>query len=158
MSKQGRVHDILVGRDFTDAQLRCARSYQEGDVIHFDRAHKKHGIPKDSYVTVEAVDRAGYSLTVRTSDGERLELSPARWKNAQVYQWEHRDLAAGERIQFRIHDKKHKVANNEFATISILNLVMFSVHLMPEVCDWLPERKGGREHASGRPRAGLQYL
>ncbi len=47
-------------------------------------------------------------------------MSPARWHNAQVYQWEHRELAAGDRLQFRIHDKKHKVANGEFATILAL--------------------------------------
>ena len=31
---------------------------------------------------------------------------------------QHRELAIGDRLQFRIHDKRHKVANGEFATIA----------------------------------------
>ncbi len=117
VAAQGREHSILVRRDLTPAQLHYARNYQEGEVIRFNRAHNKQGIAKDSYLTVEAVNRAGNSLTLCTADGRQLELSPAKWKGVQVYTWEHRELATGDRLQFRIHDKQHKVANGEFATV-----------------------------------------
>ncbi len=117
VAPQGREHGILVRRDLTPAQLRYAQNYQEGEVIHFNRAHKKQGIAKDSYLTVAAVKWAGNSLTLRTGEGRQHELRPAKWKGVQVYTWEHRELAIGDRLQFRIHDKRHKVANGEFATV-----------------------------------------
>ncbi len=117
VAEQGHQHGILVRRDLTPAQLHYARNYQEGKVIHFNRAHNKQGIARDSYLTVEAVNRAGNSFTLRTGDGRQLEISPAKWKGVQVYAWERREVATGDRLQFRIHDKKHKVANGEFATV-----------------------------------------
>ena len=110
-------HGILVRRDLTPAQLRYAQHYREGDVIHFDRAHRKHAIDQDSYLTVTSVNRVGNSLTLRTADERQLDVSPAKWKSVGVYAWEHRELAIGDRLQFRIHDKKNKVANGEFATV-----------------------------------------
>ena len=35
----------------------------------------------------------------------------------QVYAWEHRELAEGDRLQVRIHDRKNKVATGEFPII-----------------------------------------
>jgi hypothetical protein len=117
VAARSREHGILMRRDLTPTQLRYAQYYQEGEVIHFDRAHKKQGIDKDSYRTIETINRAGNSLTLSASDGRHLRVSPARWKSVQVYIWEHRELAVGDRLQFRIHDKKNKIANGEFATI-----------------------------------------
>jgi ATP-dependent exoDNAse (exonuclease V) alpha subunit len=78
-------------------------------------------LPRGDYLTVEAVNRAGNTLTLRTSDGRHIEGTPARWKAAQVYEWEQRTLAVGDRLQFRIHDKQNKVANGQFAIITELN-------------------------------------
>jgi ATP-dependent exoDNAse (exonuclease V) alpha subunit len=121
VASQVRDHAILVARDLTQAQMHYARNYTDGDVIHFSRAHPRHGIGKDSYLTIAAVNRAGNTLTLRNGNGESIEMSPARWKGVQAYAWEERVLAVGERLQFRIHDKKHKVANGEFATITELD-------------------------------------
>jgi hypothetical protein len=89
-------------------------------VVHFSRNHPRQGITRDNYFTVTAVNRAGNCLTLRTSAGEQIESSPARWQAVQAYTWEQRTLAAGDRLQFRVHDKSNKVANGEFATISEL--------------------------------------
>jgi ATP-dependent exoDNAse (exonuclease V) alpha subunit len=85
VAAQSRQHGILVRRDLTPAQLRYARYYQEGEVIHFERARKKQGIDKDSYLTITAVNRAGNSLTLRAGDGLQLKVSPAKWKSVQAY-------------------------------------------------------------------------
>jgi hypothetical protein len=69
VAAQSHQHGILVRQDLAPAQLRYAQYYQEGEVIHIDRSHKKQGIDKDSYLTVVAVNRAGNSLTLRTRDG-----------------------------------------------------------------------------------------
>jgi ATP-dependent exoDNAse (exonuclease V) alpha subunit len=121
VASHGREHGILRARDLTQAQTHYARNYTEGDVIHFSRAHPRQGIAKDSYLTVAAINRAANTLTLRAGDGAHIEISPARWQGVQVYIWEQRTLAVGDRLQFRIHDKKHKVANGEFATIAELS-------------------------------------
>ncbi|HEX4209817.1 MAG TPA: MobF family relaxase [Candidatus Binataceae bacterium] len=118
--KSGREHAILVARDLTQAQMHYARNYAEGDVVHFSRAHKRQNIARDSYHPVTGVNRAANTIILRTSDGGHIEASPARWRGVQVYTWEQRTLAVGDRLQFRIHDKKNHVANGEFATITAL--------------------------------------
>jgi conjugative relaxase-like TrwC/TraI family protein len=120
VATNGRQHEILVAKDLTRAQMRYARNYAEGDVVHFSRSHPRQGITRNSYLTVTAVNRAGNSLTLRRSTGEQIESSPARWQAVQAYTREQRILAVGDRLQFRIHDKSKKVANGEFATISEL--------------------------------------
>jgi conjugative relaxase-like TrwC/TraI family protein len=120
VATKGHQHEILVAKDLTRAQMRHARNYVEGDVVHFSRSHPRQGIARDSYVTVMAVNRAANSLTLRTSAGAQIESSPARWKGIQAYTREQRTLAKGDRLQFRIHDKSNKVANGEFATVSEL--------------------------------------
>jgi ATP-dependent exoDNAse (exonuclease V) alpha subunit len=120
VATNGRQHEILVAKDLTRAQMRYARNYVEGDVVHFSRSHSRQGISKDNYLTVTTVNRAGNSLTLRTSAGGQIESSPARWQGVQAYIREQRTLAAGDRLQFRIHDKLNKVTNGEFAIISEL--------------------------------------
>jgi len=117
VAAQGHDHSILVAKDKTKAEVAYARNYAEGEVIHFAKANKRQGIDRNTYSTVEAVNRQANTLTLRSKDGRQVELSPARWTAVQVYQWEDRTLAAGDRIQFRIHDKQHHIANGEFATI-----------------------------------------
>jgi conjugative relaxase-like TrwC/TraI family protein len=120
----GRTHEILVDRKFTPAQIRTANSYQQGDVIlvRGTRDQQKRGLAKNSRVTVEAVDHRGNALTVRTPEGKCIEVFPARWdkSDAEVFTREHRTLAAGDRVQFRRPDKKHGIANGEFAILTAL--------------------------------------
>jgi hypothetical protein len=79
VAAQGCQHGILVRRDLTPAQLRYAQHYQEGEVIHFDRAHKKRGIDKDSYLTVAHGESAGQFI-----DPPRGRWSTARNDSRQM--------------------------------------------------------------------------
>jgi hypothetical protein len=90
-SREG-FDQILVRRDFTPAQIKNAGSYHEGDVIHCagTRVQQRQGIRKDSYVTVEAVNRSAKTLILRAKDGRRLEACPIKWNDtdhvaAEVY-------------------------------------------------------------------------
>jgi hypothetical protein len=74
VESRGRAHDILVPRqDMTKVRVAYARYYDAGDVLHFDRAHERQGIAKDSYPTVQAVDRTGNLLTLQYSNGRTIE-------------------------------------------------------------------------------------
>jgi ATP-dependent exoDNAse (exonuclease V) alpha subunit len=43
-----------------------------------------------------------------------------QWTGTQVYQWEDRTIATGDRLQFRVPDKQNQIANGEFATVTVL--------------------------------------
>ena len=127
IKKRGVEHQVLVRRDLTPAQIAHVGSYQEGDVIHISgtRAQQRQGLRRDRYATVEAVNRDGKFLVLRTDDGHRIEASPARWKDgdevaAEVYTPEKRMLGAGDRVQFRRPDNRRDIANAEFATITAI--------------------------------------
>jgi hypothetical protein len=76
VAANGRQHEILVAKDLTRAQMRYARNYTEGDVVHFSRNHPRRGIAWDSCLTVTAVNRAGNSLTLRTGAGYKSKAVP----------------------------------------------------------------------------------
>jgi ATP-dependent exoDNAse (exonuclease V) alpha subunit len=120
VERGGRTQEILIDRKFTPAQIRSANSYQEGDVIltRGSREQQKRGLGKNSYAIVEAVDRRGHSLIVSTQD-RHIEVFPAKWQkeDVEVFTKESRTLAAGDSIQFRRPDRKHGIANGQFASI-----------------------------------------
>jgi len=118
-SKDGRDHQILVRKDLTREQLHYAKSFEVGDVLHFQHGSKWSGIRENSYLTVEGVNGADNLLTLRYGS-HRIQLVPANW-DVQAYTQEHRTLAIGDRLQFRAPDREHKIANRQFATVSSLS-------------------------------------
>jgi ATP-dependent exoDNAse (exonuclease V) alpha subunit len=112
---------ILVGRDLTRQERGRAHNYQVGDVIRFTRGSKRHGLEKDTYATVENVDRSRHRLTVRTSDGRAVEYFPSRLTGVGLFRPERRAFSSGERIQFRAPDRRLGVANGEFATVMAID-------------------------------------
>jgi conjugative relaxase-like TrwC/TraI family protein len=121
IDRAGCTQEVLVDHKFTPAQIRSANSYQEGDVLlaRGTREQQKQGLAKNSYAVVEAVDRRGNSLVLRTAASTLLEVFPARWEktDAEVFTSEQRTLAVGDRVQFRRPDHRHDIANGQFATI-----------------------------------------
>jgi conjugative relaxase-like TrwC/TraI family protein len=124
VKKRGVEHEILVRRDLTPAQIAHFGSYQAADVIRVSgsRVQQRQGFGRDTYVTVEAVNRDAKCLTLRTDDGRKIEASPVRWRDgnevaAEVYTPEKRTLAAGDHIQFRRPDNRRDIANGEFAIV-----------------------------------------
>lgn len=85
VARAGREHQILVNRDLTRTQRRHAGNYQEGDIVRLTRASSQMGISKNDCLAVEAVDRRGDSLTLRTADGRQIQFIPARFKSVEVY-------------------------------------------------------------------------
>jgi conjugative relaxase-like TrwC/TraI family protein len=115
VSSKGREHAILVRRDLTMAQKQIAGSFREGDVLHFGR--RVRGIPRGSYLQVAGVDWNNNTLTLHGKDGSKVTFEPRSVKHLQVYQWDRREIAAGDRIEFRIHDKANRIANHSLASI-----------------------------------------
>jgi conjugative relaxase-like TrwC/TraI family protein len=116
---KGHTHHILVPRqDLTAKAKKYARYYDVGDVVHFAKAHKKQGIARDAYLTVKAVNRDGNLLTLQYLNGRTIEVSPCRWEHLEVYTQEKREIAVGDRIEYRIYDHKRHIANHSLATVA----------------------------------------
>lgn len=132
----GHEHRILVRRDLTPAEISEAGRYREGDVIYCsgNRAQQRQGIKKNSYLTVEEVNRRVNMLVLQAENGRIIEASPARWKQGdevavEVYAQETRTLAVGDHIQFRHPDQKRDIANGEFAVITAIDAKQVNVQL-----------------------------
>jgi ATP-dependent exoDNAse (exonuclease V) alpha subunit len=115
----GQQHQVLSPRDMTPQQLQHARSYHDGDVIHFRRGSKAQAIPKNAYLTVAAVNDE--TLTLRAQNDRLVEFDPSRWKGLSVYTSETRTIAVGDRLEWREPDNKRRIANHEYATIRKLD-------------------------------------
>jgi len=116
---KGYAHNILVQRqELTDQAKKYARYYDLGDVLYFGKAHKKQGIARGAYLTVKSVDRDRNLLALQYSSGRIIEVSPCRWEHLEVYTEEKREIAVGDRVEYRIHDRKRDIPNHALATIT----------------------------------------
>jgi hypothetical protein len=71
-------------------------------------------------------------------NGAQINFDPARAKHLRVDEWEHREIAVGDRVQFRQHDKRNKIANGSFAVIRELDQQHAKVELAVDVNSTLP--------------------
>jgi len=119
VSANGREHAILVNRDLTKAQRQHAGSYRQADVIQFIKPAR--GIARGSYLQVAGVDRESNTLTLHGRDGAQVTFNPAGITCTQVYEWEERTIAVGDRLEFRANDRKNGISNHAIATIRKLD-------------------------------------
>ena len=89
-----------------------------GDVLQYNRGSKTHGIERDSFATVRAVDVSANTITVERPDGQSVTYDPRRMKGVNAYKETAREFATGDRIQFTGQDKKLKIANRDIGTIT----------------------------------------
>lgn len=111
------AHAILVNRDLTRSQRGHAQNYEVGNVVRFTRGSRRMRIEKGAYAVVERADSDAGRLSVVLNDGRRLDYLAKRLSGVEVFRAEQRQIAAGERIQFRAPERTLKFANGEFATI-----------------------------------------
>jgi ATP-dependent exoDNAse (exonuclease V) alpha subunit len=129
VSDEAAEQTILVGRDLTRQQRGRAHNYEVGNIIKFTRGSRRHALKKDTYATVENVDRDRHRLTVRTSEGRAVEYLPSRLTGIAVFRPEQRKFSLGDRVQFRAPDRALGVANGEFATVVAINSRRISLRM-----------------------------
>ena len=64
--------------DMTGADRAWAARYQAGDVLHYVRGSKEHGIEGGSYAQVVATDPKENLVTVQKENGEQVTYDPSR--------------------------------------------------------------------------------
>lgn len=113
-------HSMLVltpRTDMTGADRAWAARYQPGDVLHYVRGSKEHGIESGSYTQVIATDPREDLVTVRKENGEQVTYNPARLHGISAYREIEREFATGDRIQLTAPIRKLGVANRDLGTI-----------------------------------------
>ncbi len=110
----------LVALDLTGVERTVAAKYQLGNIVRYRRGSRKYQIAKDGYAVVVGRDVARNLLTVRLPNGETRTYDPKRLEGVDAYAEETREVAAGERIQFRAVLRRPKIPNGALATIETL--------------------------------------
>jgi conjugative relaxase-like TrwC/TraI family protein len=117
LPRAGVTQTVLVRRDLTTAEKGWSSNYEISEVVHVHRGSAKLGMPANTYATVEAVDPERNLLTVRTHEQTVRTYRPSQLRGVEVFRPEARQMAEGERIQFRAPFKEQKIANGALGRI-----------------------------------------
>ena len=116
----GKDHSMRVlapRNDMTGADREWAARYQPGDVLHYVRGSKEHGIEARSYAQVVTTNPAENLVTVRKDDGQQVTYDPSRLHGIAAYREIEREFAVGDKIQFTAPQRDLQVANRDLGTI-----------------------------------------
>jgi len=113
----GDVYETLTRRDTTQAERRFAKNYRINDAIQPERDYKKIGLERGE--TYRVVDTGpDNKLTVEGNNGQRVSFSPMVYNRLSVYQIEHKELVAGDRVRITRNDANLDVANGDRFTVT----------------------------------------
>ncbi len=108
---------VLSPRSLTGADRAWAAQYQVGDVLHYVRGSKEHGIDCGSYAQVIATDPKENLVTVQKENREQVSYDPSRLRGISAYREIEREFALGEKLQFTAPNRTLHVANRDLGTI-----------------------------------------
>lgn len=117
---------ILSPSGMTDQEKHFARFYSRGQVVTFSRDNVGLGVARDAEYRVVGVSRDSRGRqTVNLVDehGRTIQWDPRLGRASQinVFKEEQRDLAAGDRIQWRLVNKELELKNAERGTVERLD-------------------------------------
>jgi conjugative relaxase-like TrwC/TraI family protein len=120
VSRDDHQMTVYVNRqDMTGTERTFANSYLPGeDIIRYNRASKVYQVEVGDYARVTAANHEKNEITVKMEDGRELTYNPSRLSGVSVYNEAQRDIAEGDRIQFRAPFTERRVANGELGTIA----------------------------------------
>jgi conjugative relaxase-like TrwC/TraI family protein len=122
LDKADRTLRVLVPRsEMTGADRAWAARYQPGDVLHYIRGSKEHGIEGGSYAQVVITNPADNLVTVRRADGEVVSYDPSRLRGISAYREIEREFAVGDRVQLTAPNLDLQVANRDLGTLQSFN-------------------------------------
>ncbi|MBT9329536.1 MobF family relaxase [Paracidobacterium acidisoli] len=116
-SKDHSMRVLAPRNDMTGADREWAARYQTGDVLHYVRGSKEHGIEPRSYAQVVTTNASENLVTVRKADGQQVTYDPSRLRGVAAYREIEREFAIGDKIQFTAPSRELQVANRDLGTI-----------------------------------------
>ena len=118
LDKADRTLLVLAPRsEMTGADRAWAARYQPGDILHYIRGSKEHGIEGRSYAQVVTTNPADNLVTVRRTDGEVVTYDPSRLRGISAYREIEREFAVGDRVQLTAPNRELQVANRDLGTL-----------------------------------------
>ncbi len=131
LSKTDHKFVVLIPRnDMTGADRRWAARYQAGDVLHYNKGSKEHGLERWSYARVTTTDPERNLLTVERQDGHRITYDPARLRGISAYREMETAFASGDRVAFTAPNRALGVANRDLGSVrAIARDGRLTVHL-----------------------------
>jgi ATP-dependent exoDNAse (exonuclease V) alpha subunit len=107
---------MLARRDTTQAERLFSRNYAVGELIQPERDYPRFGLERG--VLYEIVENGpGNRITVRSDEGKVVEFSPMTCRKLSVYEPEHAELAAGDRVRITRNDAALDLANGDRFTV-----------------------------------------
>jgi ATP-dependent exoDNAse (exonuclease V) alpha subunit len=116
-TKDYSIRILTPRNDMTGADRKWANRYEPGDVLHYTRGSKEHGIEPRSYARVVTSDPKENVLTVRKEDGQQVTYDPSRLRGIAAYREIECEFAIADRIQFTAPSRDLQVANRDLGTI-----------------------------------------
>ncbi len=116
-TKDHSMRVLAPRNDMTGADREWAARYQSGDVLHYVRGSKEHGIEARSYAQVVTANTAENLVTVRKADGQQVTYDPSRLHGIAAYREIEREFAIGDKVQFTAPSRDLQVANRDLGTI-----------------------------------------
>ena len=116
-TKNHAMRVLMPRNDLTGADREWANRYQTGEILHYTRGSKEHGIEPRSYAHVVTTNAKENLVTVRKQDGRQVTYDPSRLRGIIAYREMEREFAVGEKIQFTAPNRDMPVANRDLGTI-----------------------------------------
>ena len=118
LETDNRSIPVLTPRsDMTGADRAWAARYEAGDVLHYIRGSKEHGIEPGSYAQVVEVSPTDNLITVQRPDGILATYDPSRLRGISAYREIEREFAIGDRVQLTAPNRDLRVANRDLGTL-----------------------------------------
>ena len=116
-SKDHSMRVLTPRNDMTGADREWASRYEPGEVLHYTRGSKEHGIESRSYARVVSTNPKENLVTVQKQDGQQVTYDPSRLRGIAAYREIEREFAIGDKIQFTAPQRGLQVANRDLGTI-----------------------------------------
>lgn len=118
--------DILAPAGLSDQQKHFARFYSGGQVVIFSRDNASLGIARDTEYRVVGLGRAANGrqvIRLVDENGRMIRWDPrlGQVRHVNVFNREERELAAGDRIQWRLVNRELGLKNAERGTVITLH-------------------------------------
>ena len=107
--------------DRTEAQLKYACAYAEGEVVVPVRDYRWYGLKKKAQYTVTGRDIEKNQVTVKASDGSAITFDPSRCADKTTYAVQEIAIAPGEQLRWTRNDTDRGIRNGQVVTVEAID-------------------------------------
>ena len=107
--------------DRTDAQLKYACAYAEGEVVVPVRDYRRYGLKKKAQYTVTGRDIEKNQVTVEGPDGSAITFDPSRCADKTTYAVQEIEIASGDQLRWTRNDTTQGVRNGQVVAVEAID-------------------------------------